>query len=174
MILIAGLGNKDKKYRNTPHNIGFETIDFIQEKYNFPEFSFFKNNLLSKKGNIVLIKPQTYMNNSGIAIKEAVSYFKIKEDHTYIIQDENKLELGTFEISKNIPAFGHKGIQSIIENLKTQDFTRVRIGIKNKEVGDLTEYVLKKFKKQEQEIIRSVIQEAIEALDKTIQNNIED
>jgi PTH1 family peptidyl-tRNA hydrolase len=173
MILIAGLGNPENKYENTPHNIGFRTIDLLKERFNFPEFSVFESALMSKKNNVILIKPQTYMNNSGIPIKQIVSYYKIKIDDVWVIHDENKLKLGELEINKNIPASGHNGIKSIIERLGMQDFVRFRIGINNKEKHDLMDYVLKPFSKKEQEIINEVIYKTTSALDEAIQNGVE-
>ena len=173
MILIVGLGNPEDKYENTPHNVGFKTIDLYKERFNFPEFSVFKSALISKKNNVILIKPQTYMNNSGIPIKQIVSYYKIKINDIWVVHDENKLELGELEINKNIPALGHNGIKSIIERLGTQDFIRFRIGINNKEKHDLMDYVLKPFSKKEQEIINDVICKTTFAIDEAIQNGVE-
>lgn len=173
MILIAGLGNPEEKYNNTPHNIGFAVIDLFKEKSNFPEYSLFKNVLLSKKENIILIKPQTYMNNSGTGVEQVSSYFKIIPDNIWIIHDENKLNLGDFKINKDIPAFSHNGIKSIIEKLNSQNFVRFRIGINNGKEHNLADYVLKKFKKQDQEIIDQTISKIILLLDEAIQNGVE-
>jgi len=173
MILIAGLGNPEDKYENTPHNIGFKVIDLFKERFNFPNFSLDENVLISKKNDIILIKPQTYMNNSGVGVKQVASYFKIKNEDIWIVHDENDLKLGELEINKNIRVKGHNGIKSIIEKLGTQDFIRFRIGINNKEKHDLMDYVLKPFSKEEQEIINETIYETTSALDEAIQNGVE-
>lgn len=173
MILIAGLGNPEEKYENTPHNVGFKVIDLFREKFDFPRFTIDGNVLISKKNDIILIKPQTYMNNSGLAVKRIASYFKINSENIWIIHDENKLKLGEISIDKNIEASGHNGIKSIIEQLGNKNFVRFRIGINNKEKHDLMDYVLKPFSKEEQEIIDEVIYETTSALDEAIKNSVE-
>ncbi|MDD4358484.1 MAG: aminoacyl-tRNA hydrolase [Candidatus Pacebacteria bacterium] len=173
MILIAGLGNKEDKYENTPHNIGFKVIDLFKERFDFPSFSIDENVLISKKNDVILIKPQTYMNNSGIAVKQVAAYYKIKNENIWVIHDENKLKLGELEIIKGNSSNGHNGIKSIIERLGTQDFVRFRIGINNKEKHDLMDYVLKPLSKEDQETINEAIYETASALDEAIRNSVE-
>lgn len=173
MTLIVGLGNPEEKYENTPHNVGFKVIDFFREKFDFPQFIVNDNVLISKKNDIILIKPLTYMNNSGIGVKQIASYYKIKNDDIWVIHDENNLKLGEIDINKNIATKGHNGVKSVIEKLGTQDFVRFRIGINNKEKHDLMDYVLKPFSKNEQEIIDEIIYKVTEELDEAIKNSIE-
>jgi len=172
MNLIVGLGNPEKKYEKTPHNIGFKIIELFQERFDFPEFSIEEDSLFSKKGNTILLKPLTYMNNSGIAVKKIIKYYKIPIENILIIQDEIDINLGEFKISKDKNSAGHKGIQSIIDQLGSNKFSRIRIGINNNQNKDLTELVLKKISKKEQEILDEIIEDSLIAIDEFIKNNI--
>ncbi|MDP2909662.1 MAG: aminoacyl-tRNA hydrolase [bacterium] len=158
MTIIVGLGNPGKEYENTPHNAGFETLDYFAEKNNFPPFEFSKifNALISKKGDIILVKPHTFMNASGPSVKRILD--KLPEDGTrevVIIHDDIDLPLGNYKISKNRGSAGHKGIESIIKALETKDFTRVRIGVSKTKKPD----VLKKFGKKDRETLNAVFEE---------------
>jgi len=157
MKIIAGLGNPEPKYQNTPHNIGFEVIDEFAKENNFPEFKLSKkfNALISEKGDILLVKPQTYMNESGKSFK------KIRLGRTsaelIVIHDDIDLPLGKIKISKNRGSAGHKGVESIIKELRTNDFIRIRIGVSKEKKPD----VLTKFKKENKELIEKSIKEAL-------------
>ncbi|MDD4662199.1 MAG: aminoacyl-tRNA hydrolase [Candidatus Pacebacteria bacterium] len=172
MILIVGLGNPEEKYENTPHNVGFRVIDLFKEKFDFPNFSLNQNSLISKKENIILLKPQTYMNNSGVSVKEIMNFYKIRKEDLWVIHDENDLKLGEFKISKNISPKGHNGIKSIIEKLGTQDFIRFRVGINSNQKEDLIDYVLKPFSKENTEIINETIFDVVSSLNDSIINGI--
>jgi len=173
MILIVGLGNPEEKYKNTPHNVGFETIDLFKERFDFPNFSLNQNALISKKDNVILMKPQTYMNESGTSVREIVNFYKIKEEDVWVIQDENDIQLGKFKINKDISSKGHNGIKSIIEKIGTQNFVRFRIRINNEQKEDLINYVLKSFPKNEQEIINEVISDVTSIINEAIEDGIE-
>lgn len=145
MILIVGLGNPGRRYKKTRHNVGFMAIDIFKKK-------------LSGK-DTMLFKPQNYMNNSGKAVAKQISNFQIPISNLYVIHDDIDLPLGTVRISKNISSAGHKGVQSIIDELGTKDFTRVRIGIQPKtgKPQNTEKFVLEKFSKEEEKIIKKVI-----------------
>ncbi len=169
MIIIIGLGNPEKKYKNTPHNIGFEVLDSFQKEENFPLFNFSKKfeaeisekTIDNKK--IILVKPQTYMNLSGKSVSSLKSYYKIKNpEKIWVIHDDADISFGEIKVSKNKNSAGHKGVQSIIDSLKTKEFIRFRIGIKKEE--DLKEYVLKKFNKEDKTKIKETIKETIKEL----------
>lgn len=170
MIIIAGLGNHLEKYKNTRHNIGFQTIDEFSRKNKFPEFKLSKkfNALVSENiindEKIILAKPQTFMNNSGKSVKTLFSFYKPKE--LIIVHDDIDLPLGKIRISKNRGSAGHKGVESIIKEIGTKDFTRFRIGIspKTEKPKNTEKYVLQKFDKEEEKIIKQVIQETIKKL----------
>jgi PTH1 family peptidyl-tRNA hydrolase len=173
MNLIVGLGNPEKKYEKTPHNIGFKVLDTFQERYNFPEFEIDEDAQVSKKGNTILIKPLTYMNNSGLAVKKIARYYKIPTENVLVVQDEIYVPLGEIKESVDKTSAGHKGIQSIIDQLGSKNFSRIRIGINtDNNEKDLTEIVLKPLKKQEQEILNEAIEDALVAIDEFIKNNI--
>lgn len=153
MILIAGLGNPGKKYVKTRHNIGFRIIDALKE-------------IISDR-NIVFLKPETFMNDSGKAIKQALTYYKMPAENLYVIHDEIDLPFGEIRISKNSSSAGHKGVQSIIDELKTQNFNRIRIGIKpsnDRKKIDAAGFVLDKFSKQEEKELKDITKRAIEEI----------
>ena len=153
MIIIVGLGNPGRKYRNTRHNIGFQVVDEFARENKFPEFKLSKkfNSLISEKNNIVLAKPQTFMNESGKAVKKMTG-------ELIVVHDDIDLPLGKVRISKARGAAGHKGVESIIKEIGTKDFTRFRIGISPKtgKPKNVEKFVLQKFTKQEKEIIKSL------------------
>lgn len=195
MILIVGLGNPGRKYEKTRHNIGFQAINYLKS--------------LNLKG-VILAKPKTFMNLSGKAVKSLIAKYKISPTRAkrsakekdlssslanlWVIHDDIDLPLGKFKIQKNRGSAGHKGVQSIINELGTKDFWRVRIGIcppslsgrgKPKDVKKLERqapkplrasaldrpqedfarwFVLKKFNKKEEEIVKEVIKRAVEKI----------
>lgn len=173
MILIVGLGNPGEKYKFTRHNIGFQVIDEIQKQMNFPKFQFKKefqslisiNQIGDKK--IILLKPETFMNNSGSATIAVKKYYKIPLKNIIIIHDELDILLDKFKIKKNQRSAGHKGIESIINTLNSQNFWRIRIGIKNPNIVDKKigkEYVLENFSIKQEEQISLIINQIIEEI----------
>lgn len=170
MIIIVGLGNPGKKYKNTRHNIGFRVVDEFAKENNFPEFKLSKkfNALISEKENIVLVKPQTFMNNSGLVVKKIIQNVKFKIQNSIVVHDDIDLPLGKIRISKNKGAAGHKGVESIIKEIGTKNFTRFRIGINPAsakasagKAKNVEKYVLQKFDKEEKKIIEQVIQKSL-------------
>jgi len=135
MFLIVGLGNPGEKYEKTWHNVGFLAINTFLEENNFPEFKFSKklkaelSEGFLDKDKIVLAKPQTFMNNSGTSIKLLIRNWKIKPDSLIVIHDDIDLPLGKIRVVKGRGSAGHKGVESIIKELKNKDFVRIRIGI---------------------------------------------
>jgi peptidyl-tRNA hydrolase, PTH1 family len=173
MILIIGLGNPGEKYQNTPHNIGFETVEKFARKNNFPEFSLSKkiHSFVSKKEGVVLVKPRTFMNRSGQAVKEAASFWKAAEEKIIIIHDDIDLPFGKIKIAKNRGSAGHKGIESIIQHMGNKRFTRIRIGVSpEKKVSNPEKFVIKKFSQKD---VESVIEKSVNALEDILKNGIE-
>jgi len=172
MVLIIGLGNPGAKYEKTRHNIGFRVLDEFQNENNFSNFEFSKkfNSLISdgivKKKTILLAKPQTSMNNSGMSVKEIISFYKIKSSNIVIVHDDIDLIFGTMKISERRGSAGHKGVESIIKELGTKDFTRLRIGIRDKKLKykDTKKYVLEKFTEEEEENLKKIIKQSLEYL----------
>ncbi|MCS7201235.1 MAG: aminoacyl-tRNA hydrolase [Dictyoglomus sp.] len=161
-LAIIGLGNPGFEYSRTRHNIGFMIVDYLQNYFNFPKYQIkalyhvtFKE-ILNKK--IYLIKPQTYMNLSGIGVKEFLLYQSLDLREILVVHDDLDLELGRIRIRYNGKDGGHKGIKSIIEELNSKDFYRMRIGIgRPRSKEEIVEYVLSNFKDEEIEIIHKVI-----------------
>ena len=151
MLLIVGLGNPGKEYEKTRHNIGYLVIDELAKQ---------------KTNDVVLLKPQTFMNNSGTAVLAAVNFYKIKPAGLWIIHDDIDLPLGEFKISQNRGSAGHKGVQSIINALGTKNFNRVRIGIcpKTGKPKAVEKFVLQNFTKTEEKTIQTVIPQIIDLL----------
>ena len=157
MFIIAGLGNPTKEYEGTRHNVGFDVIDRLSEKYNI-DVETKKHRALIGKGmiagqKVILAKPQTYMNLSGESIRSLVDYYKIDpEEELLVIYDDISLGTGQLRIRAKGSAGGHNGMKNIIAHLGSQVFPRIKIGVGEKPRGyDLADYVLGHFSKAEQE-----------------------
>jgi len=181
MILIVGLGNPGIKYKRTRHNIGFRVLDKFQKENDFPDFKFSKksNSLISKKNTgkeeIILSKSETFMNNSGQTVKKLTTYYSIPFTSLIIVHDDIDLLLGKMRISKNKGSAGHKGVESIIKELGSKNFVRLRIGIKNQKskVESSEKFVLKNFTKKEEEIVEKIIKESCSALKMILSQGLE-
>lgn len=190
MILIVGLGNPGQSYQKTRHNLGWLVLDSLQKKWkenyffsNWEELKKFKAKI--SKGTIedktvILAKPLTFMNLSGQAVKSLNFYYKIKPNNLIVVQDDIDISFGKIKIVKNRGPAGHKGVKSIISELGRKNFIRLRIGIKpsNKSIKAdshmaLEKFVLKKFNKKEEEIMKEIIDKAAAALETMIKNDLE-
>ena len=170
MLVIVGLGNPDDKYQGTRHNIGFDVIDLLAEKYNIAVDTK-KHRAYIGKGiiggqKVILAKPQTYMNLSGESVRSLVEYYKVDpETELLIIFDDISLDVGQLRIRKKGSAGGHNGIKNIIANLGTSVFQRIKVGVGEKPKGyDLADYVLGRFSKEERELIKEGFECAAEAV----------
>ena len=179
MFLIAGLGNPDKKYEKTRHNIGFDTVDALAEKYNI-SITEKKHKALCGSGviegvKVILAKPQTYMNLSGEAVRELINYYKMDaETELVVIYDDIDLDPGQIRIRKKGSAGGHNGIKNIIAQLGTQNFYRIKVGVGAKPKGwDLADYVLGRFDKDERVLVDEAIKEAADAVELILAEGIE-
>ena len=179
MYLIVGLGNPDKKYENTRHNIGFLAVDFLVEKLGFNKVKLqgkFKSATTTGEWGgkrIIIAKPQTYMNNSGVAVQLLKNYFKIQSENIIIIYDELDLPFEEIRVRYEGSSAGHNGIKSIIEYLSTDRFKRIRIGIRNKlaEKIPADKFVLSKFsfwdkRKLKNKILLNVEKEVLGLIEK--------
>ena len=179
MYIIAGLGNPGKKYVGTRHNMGFEALDAVAAKYDI-DIKKAKFNALYGEGTIegekvVLVKPQTFMNLSGESIREFKSWYKTDNHQIIIIYDDVSLPVGKMRIRPKGSAGGHNGMKSIIFQLGSDDFPRIKIGVGSPDNPDfdLADYVLGKFTKAE---VKELIQKAIDTADavgEIIKNGIE-
>ena len=172
MYLVIGLGNPGQEYQNTRHNFGWEVLHALSPDWHFnKKFKAETAELNSGTQKIVLAKPQTFMNNSGVAVQALVNYFKIPIKDVYVFQDELDLKCGDYKIQTNRSSAGHNGIASIIELLGTQEFTRIRIGIgkedKEKQ-GKGADYVLSKFSLIERLKLKEVKKKILEEMHKLL------
>lgn len=170
MYIIAGLGNPTKKYEHTRHNIGFDVIDCIAEKYNI-DVSTKKHKGLCGTGiiegqKVLLLKPLTFMNLSGESIRAALDYYKIEPaQELIVIYDDIALEPGQLRIRKKGSAGGHNGIKNIIAHLDTQEFIRIRVGVGEKPSRmELVDFVLGHFSREERISIEEAINNATDAV----------
>lgn len=166
MFLIVGLGNPEKKYDKTRHNIGFDTIDALADKYNI-SMNEKKHKALCGTGvidgvKVLLAKPQTYMNLSGDSVAEIVNFYKIDpEEEMIVIFDDISLAPGNIRVRKKGSAGGHNGIKSIIARTGTHNFMRIKVGVGEKPAGwDLADHVLGHFSREDRALVEGAIKDA--------------
>ncbi|MGH7495054.1 MAG: aminoacyl-tRNA hydrolase [bacterium] len=169
-FLVAGLGNPGKRYVQTRHNVGFMAVDLLAEQLRI-SFKAGKGDYLvsevarasDAEKEVILLKPLTFMNNSGVAVRHAMDYFKIDLDKLLLILDEFQLPFGKLRLRPQGSDGGHNGLASVIQHLGSQDFSRLRIGIGSETKGDSADFVLSRFSKSEQEELPALIARAAEA-----------
>lgn len=178
MFIIAGLGNPSAQYEGTRHNVGFDVIDRLSEKYNISVDSK-KHRALIGKGviagqKVILAKPQTFMNLSGESIRSIVDYYKVDPElELLVIYDDISLDVGQLRIREKGSAGGHNGIKNIIAQLGTQVFPRIKIGVGEKPKGyDLADYVLGHFSKAERELMEEGYEGASDAVEMILAGDI--
>ena len=171
MYIIAGLGNPGKQYEHTRHNVGFDTLDKLAEKYHI-SIDNQKHTAVCGSGyiegqKVLLLKPLTYMNLSGECIQEVLSYFKADpEEELIVLFDDISLNPGLIRIRKKGSAGGHNGIKNIILHSGTQNFKRVKIGVGEKPQNwDLADYVLSVFPKADRELVEEAMEHAVDAVE---------
>lgn len=179
MFIIAGLGNPDEKYQGTRHNVGFDVVDRLAEKYQIAVDTK-KHRALIGKGviegqKVLLVKPQTYMNLSGESIRSLVEYYKIDpEEELLVIYDDISLEVGQLRIRRKGSAGGHNGIKNIIAQLGTDTFQRIKVGVGEKPKGyDLAAYVLGHFHGEDLELMEEGYEKAISATEEILKGEID-
>lgn len=182
MKLIVGLGNPGKKYERTRHNIGFRIIDATTQipnsKFQIPKIeSKFKTEISKGKigeSEVILAKPQTFMNNSGEAVLKIASFYKIRSQDIWVISDDIDLPLGKIRIRKKGSSGGHKGLQSIIDHLGNQNFPRFRIGIKTPKAEKIPaeDFVLQKFSPSEEKVIKLAVEKVVEEIIKVLKEDL--
>lgn len=179
MFIIAGLGNPTLQYEGTRHNVGFDVIDMLADRYNI-SVDGRKGRALVGKGiiegqKVLLVKPQTYMNLSGESLRELVNYYKIDEEHELlVIYDDISLDVGQLRIRKKGSAGGHNGIKSIISHLGTNVFPRIKVGVGEKPSGyDLADYVLGHFSKDDRAKMQEGYTRAMHAAEMLVAGDVE-
>ena len=157
MKLIVGLGNPDKEYDKTRHNVGFMVIDNYLGSVNWSnKFNALYCEKVINGEKIIFVKPLTYMNNSGNAVGEFVRYFNIDNKDILVIQDDLGLNVGDYKLKMHSSSGGHNGIKSIIASLGNQDFPRLKVGIGSVKKDEVIDYVLGKFSKSELEVLNEL------------------
>ncbi len=174
MKLITGLGNIGEKYCFTRHNTGFMVVDkfAIQNNLTFKEDKNLKC-LITKFNDIIITKPTTYMNLSGESVIAVMNYYKIDIKDILIIYDDLAIDLGTLRFKKNGSDGGHNGIKSIITHLKTKDFNRLKVGIGPQPPIPAENFVLQNFSKEQIEILKPTLSEAVSAVEYYLTDGIE-
>lgn len=179
MYIIAGLGNPGREYENTRHNAGFASLDALAKRHGI-ELTTRKFQALVGSGyidgqKVLLVKPQTYMNLSGESLRVACDFFKVDpEQELIVIYDDISLAPGQLRVRKKGSAGGHNGIKSIIAQLGTQNFLRVKVGVGEKPAGwDLADYVLGHFSKEEQEVMEEAFSRAADAAADLLTEDVE-
>jgi len=178
MYLIVGLGNPEADYAKTRHNMGFNVINKLSDKYGI-EVNKKKFKSLFGMGEIegnkvILLKPQTYMNLSGEAVRECMDFYKIKPEELIVIYDDVDTDLGKIRIRIKGSAGTHNGMKSVIENISTEEFARIRVGIGKPENGeDMISYVIGAIKEEDKEGLEKGVEKAFEAVVIALKENID-
>lgn len=178
MYLIVGLGNPENEYARTRHNMGFDAINKIASKFNI-EMNRTKFNAIYGQGNIngkkvTLVKPQTYMNLSGQAVRDFVNFYKIEKEELIILYDDMDIDKGIIKIRKKGGAGSHNGMKSVIQELGTTDFPRIRIGIGEPEFkNDAINYVIGHVSDEEYEVLQEGVNKASVAIEEIITGGID-
>lgn len=192
MKIIVGLGNPDDKYTGTRHNIGFATLDHLLKKYEPVHESVWEDNKKTKSQikklaigdfQVLLAKPQTFMNNSGMALSLLTQYFKVNPEEVIVIHDDLDLPLGKIQVRFGGGSAGHNGIESVIEALGTDKFTRVRMGIGHsrgrnpidevRSHDSISNYVVSHFMEGEHKDVRNMIKHVQKNLELLLEHGIE-
>ena len=175
MKMIVGLGNIGKKYDETRHNVGFMIVDrFAKQqgiKFDKQKFDALIATTFINNEKILLVKPLTYMNESGRAVRPLMDYFEIPVDNIIVVHDDMDLEVGKLRLRQKGSAGGHNGIKSIIAHLGTQQFKRLKIGIDHPRKMSVVDWVLSKFNNEQKVAFDSVDEQALDALEYWIKND---
>ena len=175
MIAFIGLGNSGSRYQRTKHNAGFWVIDKWAERHNL-QFKLGQGEYLfaqSKKNKVILVKPTSGMNNSGVIVKEIMSQWRLNNSDLHLIIDDVDLPLGKIRVKPKGGDGCHRGLESIIYHLNSNKFPRIRFGIGSEEnMRPAEQYVLKPFKKEKIKDVNASIDKAVEVLDNIVINGL--
>ncbi len=181
MYLIAGLGNPDKEYEDTRHNLGFKVIDeILSSRFSLSALKRKKKcdayiaevSLAGRK--LIFAQPQTYMNNSGVPVSSLLSWYKIPPEHLIVVYDDVDLEVGQLRIRLGGGFGGHHGVESVIQHAGTPDFIRVKIGIgRDSMFKDVSDYVLSKIPPEEKELLNQAITSAAAAVMEIVASGVD-
>ena len=173
MTVLVGLGNPGRKYSDTKHNFGFWVVDRFAEKNSLAFQAGKGEYLIARAGNVTCIKPTTYMNSSGVAVSDYCRYFQNSIEDLLVIYDDIDLPLGVLRFRPDGGAGGHRGMESIIYQMGSEDFCRLRIGISVGEVVEPAEqYVLSTFHKYHEKMIKEMIEKACDGIEYYLSHSI--
>ena len=178
MYLIVGLGNPEEEYARTRHNMGFDTINKISEKYNInvnkSKFNSLYGTGTIENEKVILLKPQTYMNLSGEAIRDFMHFYKLSSEDIIVIYDDLDIEPGIIKIRKKGGPGTHNGMKSVVHEIQTEDFSRIRIGIGNPEYkNDLLNFILTRIPDEEYKRLEEAQESAAKAAVEIIKSGID-
>ena len=177
MKMIVGLGNPGKEYELTRHNVGFMVVDSYAKAYHIDKFKEKFSGLYAKiyhNGEyFILLKPLSYMNLSGTVVKRFATFYKIKPEDILVVHDDLDLPVGKIKIKSKGSSGGHNGIKNIIENLNTELFPRLKIGISKNNNIDTIDYVIGKFNNTDIKVINKLIEITPSIIDDFLDNNID-
>lgn len=181
MKLIVGLGNPGKKYEKTRHNLGFMVLDELLRKMTPVARTAWQenkklNSFVAKVGELVLAKPQTFVNASGYRVAQIANFYKIKPEDIWVVHDDVDLPLGKIKIRMGGAAAGHHGVESIIAKLGTDQFIRFRLGIGHPGRGadaQVEKYVLREFDINEASEVKKMIKQSVKAVQVALDNSLE-
>ena len=178
MYIIVGLGNPGLQYAGTRHNIGFGVIEELADAYNIT-MNINRNKGICGKGiiegqKVLLVMPQTFMNNRGECVREILDYYKEEVNNLLVIHDDISLDVGRLRLRPKGSAGGHNGLKSIIAHIGTDEFKRIKFGVGDKPKGyDLADWVLGRFPKEQSDDVRAGIERAVQAVSTILTKGIE-
>ena len=177
MYIIAGLGNPGRKYEGTRHNVGFHAIFYLEDRLgvnaNRVKFQAATGEAQIAGHRVLLLKPQTYMNLSGNAIREAMNFYKVPPEKLIVIYDDWDIPVGRLRVRPSGSAGSHNGMRSILQQIGTEGFPRVRIGIGEETRAETVHYVLSRFPKEQEKMINDIIKQAGDAAIDIIENGVD-
>jgi PTH1 family peptidyl-tRNA hydrolase len=175
MNILVGLGNPGRKYSDTKHNFGFWVLNRFSEKRSLTFQAGKGDYLLAKKGDLICIKPTSFMNNSGMPVLEVKQFFKAEQEQLLVVYDDIDLPLGTIRFRNGGGTGGHKGIESIIYQTRSEKFNRLRIGIATEdEMRPAERFVLSPFKEGQKEIVNEMIEKACDGIEYYLSHDIKE
>lgn len=177
MFLVVGLGNPGPEYEDTRHNLGFKVVDELARRLGIRELKEKHHSFLAegKIGDhrVILAEPQTFMNNSGLAVRGLLQWYKLSPENLILVYDDVDLEVGQIRIREKGGAAGHHGVESVINSIGTSAFPRVRIGIgRENPTADVTDYVLQKIPPSQRELLDAAVITAADAVEEIIKSGL--